>query len=98
MTTVYPPIVSMRQVVLFPPGTRMRAKHKHSVVIVIREVSSWHGYDTFVWDESGVHISMIPMYRYEYEGRSGHNGGIQRNIEEDFEVVPEEEDINDNLS
>jgi hypothetical protein len=70
----------------YPPGTLLAARHnQHRAVIT--EVSSWHGYNSVVWKNDGVHLNFSPQYSYDYlDGEvSGHCS--EASITNQFEVI-----------
>lgn len=84
------PVIHGLDVIKYPPGTKMVANHNHSLVITITEVSSWHGYDTVVWKEDGLHIYMNPQYTYEHEDKKVRGVCDSRHLDDDYTVVPDD--------
>jgi hypothetical protein len=89
-----PSITSIKSI-KYPPGTRMVARHNPNLMITVTSVRSWHGYDTFVWDEKGVCINIHPQYNYVYDDRLVSGCCDENSLDEKFQVIEEKklEDI-----
>jgi hypothetical protein len=86
MGNKFPEIIEMSKV-KYPPGTHLVAKHNADFRYVVRQVSSWHGYDDVVWTEEGVTIRMNPQYGLsKVDSEKAHIFCSQDSIDRDYFV------------
>jgi len=84
----FPKIIEMTKV-KYPPGTKLVAKHNHSLVYTVHDVHTWHDYHAVTLTEEGVILDFVPHYNL-YKGVELFISCMELHIDKEYEIVPDD--------